>query len=95
MTNDEGLKPGGAPQRSPELAQALPRAATGMVRSAFRSAQDRVVARLSRGEPLDPGARQMNISVARLTKWRDRGLSGAAGALKERERDDRDDEPCP
>ena len=51
-----------------------------------------IVARLSRGEPLDLVARQTNVSVARLTDWRDRALAGAATALKERERDDRDDE---
>ena len=32
------------------------------------------------------------LSIARLTEWRDRALAGAATALKERERDDRDDE---
>ena len=37
-------------------------------------------------------ARQTNVSVARLADWRDRALAGAATALKERERDDRDDE---
>ena len=37
-------------------------------------------------------ARQTSVSVARLTEWRDRALAGAATALKERERDDRDDE---
>jgi hypothetical protein len=31
---------------------------------------------LLRGEPLDLVARQMNMSVARLTEWRDRALSG-------------------
>ena len=36
--------------------------------------------------------RQTNVSIARLTEWRDRALAGAATALKERERDDRDDE---
>jgi hypothetical protein len=51
-----------------------------------------IVARLLRGEPLDLVARQINVSVARLTEWRDRALAGAATALKERERDDRDDE---
>jgi hypothetical protein len=51
-----------------------------------------IVARLLRGEPLDLVARQTNVSVARLTDWRDRALAGAATALKERERDDRDDE---
>jgi hypothetical protein len=30
--------------------------------------------------------------VAKLTEWRDRALAGAASALKERERDERDDE---
>ena len=37
-----------------------------------------IVARLLRGEPLDLVARQTNVSIARLTEWRDR--------------DDRDDE---
>ena len=44
------------------------------------------------GEPLELVARETNVSVAKLTEWRDRALSGAATALKERERDDRDDE---
>ena len=35
MTSDEGLKPEGAPERSPKLAKAPLRASTGMVRSAF------------------------------------------------------------
>jgi hypothetical protein len=51
-----------------------------------------VVARLLRGEPLDLVAREANVSVAKLTEWRERALAGAASALKERERDDRDDE---
>jgi transposase len=51
-----------------------------------------IVARLLRGEPLDLVARQTNVSVAKLTEWRERALAGAASALKERERDDRDDE---
>jgi hypothetical protein len=50
------------------------------------------VARLLRGEPLELVARETNISIARLTEWRERALAGAATALKERERDDRDDE---
>src|SRR6478752_5917979 len=51
-----------------------------------------IVARLLRGEPLELVARETNVSIARLTEWRDRALAGAATALKERERDDRDDE---
>ena len=37
-----------------------------------------VVARLLRGEPLDVVAREANVSVAKLTEWRDRALAGAA-----------------
>ena len=51
-----------------------------------------IVARLLRGEPLELVARETNVSIARLSEWRDRALTGAVTALKERERDDRDDE---
>src|ERR1700735_3328594 len=40
----------------------------------------------------DVVAREANVSVAKLTEWRERALAGAASALKERERDDREDE---
>src|SRR4029077_5043692 len=95
MTNDDGRKPD--PQswrrrpfgRRREWPQAL-----------FRSAQDgdcgatvaRRAARVGGGEALELGARETNVSIARLTEWRERALAGAATALKERERDDRDDE---
>jgi hypothetical protein len=45
-----------------------------------------------RGEPLELVARETNVPIARLSEWRERALAGAATALKERERDDRDDE---
>jgi transposase len=51
-----------------------------------------VVARLLRGEPMELVARETNLPVQKLTKWRDQALEGAASALKERERDGRDDE---
>jgi Transposase len=51
-----------------------------------------VVARLLRGERLELVARETNVSIARLSEWRERALAGAATALKERERHDRDDE---
>ena len=35
-----------------------------------------VVARLLRGEPLDVVAREANVSVAKLTEWRDQALAG-------------------
>jgi hypothetical protein len=37
-------------------------------------------------------ARDTNVSVAKLTEWRERALEGAASASKGRERDERDDE---
>ena len=59
-----------------------------------RSARRKVaaVARLLRGEPLETLARELNVTVARLTEWRDRALVGAEAAMKERERDGRDEE---
>jgi hypothetical protein len=38
-----------------------------------------------RGEPLELVAREANVSIARLTEWRERALAGAATALKERD----------
>ena len=35
------------------------------------------VTRLLRGEPLETLARELNVTVARLTEWRDRALVGA------------------
>ncbi|HSO43161.1 MAG TPA: transposase [Rhodospirillales bacterium] len=52
----------------------------------------RAVGRLMRGEPLELVARELNVTAARLSAWRDRALLAAEAALKERERDDRDDE---
>ena len=89
MTIDAGLKPEGAPERSPIAGAGAPRASR-QDRSAIRF--NARLARLLRGEPLDVVAREANVSVAKLTEWRDRALAGAASALKERERDDREDE---
>ena len=89
MTSDEGLKPEGAPERSPKAGVGAP--SNGPKRFSVQRKMA-IVARLLRGEPLDLVARQTNVSVAKLTAWRDRALAGAATALKERERDDRDDE---
>ena len=51
-----------------------------------------VVQRLLRGESLEAVSREENVPVHRLTEWRDKVLMGAESALKERERDARDDE---
>ncbi len=76
MTNDAGRKPEGAPERSPKAGVGGP---SGVDRNgAKRFSVQRM--------------RETNVSIARVSEWRDRALAGAAAALKERERDDRDDE---
>src|SRR4029077_14728286 len=93
MTNDDGRKPEGAPERSPKAGVGAPSGDDGNGPKAF-SVQRKIgiVPRLLRGEPLELVAREANVSIARLSEWRERALAGAATALKERERDDRDDE---
>jgi Transposase len=89
MTNDDGRKPEGAPERSAKAGVGAPSGVDGNGPKRF-SVQRKmaVVARLLRGEPLELVARETNVSIARLTEWRERALAGAATALKERERDD-------
>jgi len=43
------------------------------------------------GEPLETVAREVGVTVADLSGWRDRFLDGGAASLKSRPRDDRDD----
>lgn len=50
------------------------------------------VQRLMRGESLEPLSRELNLPAHRLSEWRDRVLFAAESALKERERDERDNE---
>jgi hypothetical protein len=87
MTNDDGRKPEGAPERSPKASAGAPSGVDGNGPKRF-SVQRKmaIVARLLRGEPLELVARETNVSIARLTEWRERALAGAATTLKERER---------
>lgn len=48
------------------------------------------VLRVLRGEPLETVAREIGVTVADLSHWRDRFLDGGAASLKSRPRDDRD-----
>ena len=50
------------------------------------------VQRLLRGESLEALSRELNRPAHRLSEWRERALLGAESALKERERDARDEE---
>ena len=59
MTNDEGLKPEGAPERSPKAGEGAPSGVDGNVAKRF-SVQRKmaIVARMLRGEPLELVARR-------------------------------------
>ena len=92
MTIDTGLKAEGAPERAPIAGAGAPSGVDAGPKRYSVQRKMAVVACLLRGEPLDVVAREANVSVAKLTEWRDRALAGAASALKERERDDREDE---
>jgi len=45
------------------------------------------VLRLLRGESVEAISREMGVEIYRLEQWRDKGLSGIAAALKQREGD--------
>ena len=47
--------------------------------------------RLLRGEPLELVARELAVTAADLSGWRDAFLEGGAASLKTRPRDDRDE----
>ena len=49
------------------------------------------VLRVFRGEPLETLARELRVTVAELSGWRDAFLEAGAASLKSRVRDDRDD----
>ena len=49
------------------------------------------VLRLLRGEPLEIVARELAVTAADLSAWRDAFLEAGAASLKSRERDDRDE----
>ena len=90
---DDVRKPEGALERSPKAGESAPSGVDANRPKRF-SVQRKmaIVARLLRGQPLELVARETEVSVAKLTEWRERALAGAASALKERERDERDDE---
>ena len=69
MTNDDGRKPEGAPERSPKAGAGAPSGVDGNGPKRF-SVQRKmaIVARLLRGEPLELVARETNVSIARLTE---------------------------
>lgn len=60
------------------------RALMGTARRAFRFNERWRSWRLLRGEPLELVARETNVSIARLTEWRDRAFAGSLGGVEAR-----------
>ena len=85
-------KPEGAPASAFWAHAGAPSGGAGPERRFSAQRKLAVVTRLLRGEPLESLARELNATAARLSEWRDRALIGAEAAMKERERDLRDDE---
>jgi transposase len=85
-------EPEGAPARAPNAGAGAPSGAVGPERRFSARRKLAAVTRLLRGEPLETLARELNLTAARLSEWRDRALAAAEAAMKERERDRRDED---
>ena len=92
MDQSRSDKPEGAPACAQNADAGAPSGGAGPERCFSAQRKLAAVTRLLRGEPLETVAREPNVTVARLSGWRDRGLVAAEAAMKERERDARDDE---
>ena len=91
MMEKGGMEPAGLSERPQEAGG--DKSAGGPPPQRFSAKRKlRAVSRLMRGEPLELVARELNVTAARLSSWRDQALLAAETALKERERDARDDE---
>ena len=85
-------KPEGAPACAQTANAGAPSNGAGPERRFSAQRKLAAVTRLLRGEPLETLARELNVTVARLTEWRDRALVAAEAAMKERERNGCDEE---
>src|SRR5918997_314358 len=85
-------KPEGAPACARNADAGAPSGGAGPERRLSARRKLAAVTRLLRGEPLETVARELDVTVARLSGWRDRALVAAEAAMKARERDARDDE---
>ena len=85
-------EPEGAPARAPNAGAGAPSGGAGPEPERRFSAPRKLAAvtRLLRGEPLETLTRELNVTAARLSEWRDRALAGAEAAMKGRERDGRE-----
>ncbi len=90
QTRDD--EPEGAPARAPDAGAGAPSGGAGPERRFSAGRKLAAVTRLLRGGPLEPLARELNVTAARLSEWRDRALAASEAAMKQRERDARDEE---
>ena len=91
LTENGGTEPAGLSER-PQIAGGDKPAGRPPPRRFSARRKLGAVNRLLRGEPLELVSRELNVTAARLSAWRDRALAAAQAALKEREHDHRDDE---
>ena len=92
MDQSRSDKPEGAPACARNADAGAPSGGAGPERRFSAQRKLAAVTRLRRGEPLETLARELDVTAARLSGWRDRALAGAEAAMKARERDARDDE---
>jgi transposase-like protein len=92
MDQNHSDRPVGAPAGAQNADAGAPTSGTGPERRNSARRKLAAVTRLLRGEPLETVARELNVTVARLSEWRDRALVAAEAAMKERERSSRDEE---
>jgi len=92
MDHIRSNEPEGAPACARNADAGAPSGGAGPERRLSAQRKLAAVTRLLRGEPLETVARELNVTVARLSEWRDRALVAAEAAMKERERDIRDEE---
>jgi hypothetical protein len=93
MDVEQGREPEGVPERAHHAGAGGRSGGDAGTPQRFSAARKvAAVTRLLRGEPMEVVARELNVTVARLSEWRERALAAAASAMKERERDQRDEE---
>src|SRR3954467_15172728 len=91
MDQNRSDKPEGAPACAQNADAGAPSGGAGPERRFSTQRKLARATRLLRGEPLETVARELNVTVARLSEWRDRALVAAEAAMKQRERDGHED----
>src|SRR3954466_15914090 len=92
MDQNHSDKPAGAPTCAQNADAAAPSGGAGPETRNSARRKLAAVTRLLRGEPLETLARELNVTAAATSEWRDPPLVPAEAAMKERERGGRDEE---